>query len=253
MKKIVCALVVLALAGPASADVIITADANDADATITISYELTGGDTVRCFGLDIQLDNEETITAVECLSSDYYLNPQKFTYDGINPDFGDIPCLCDYESGLLGNEPNGITIAVCSLYAEEDPDHNEAPAASNGLVKLTLSGSACITITENGTLGGVLDEDNVDIDPVLPGEYECCVEVGCACPGDYNLDSFVAFSDASDLVDALIACGWFCMPGQPCWEDCGDYNEDGYMSFSDVSDLVDDLSGWFWFKDCSGW
>jgi hypothetical protein len=184
MKKIVCALVVLALAMPASAAVNITIEQDVAgEPNATISYECTGGDIVRCFGLDIQLDNDETIVAVECLSDDYYLNPQKFTYDGVTPNFGDTPCLCDADSGLLaGLDSNGITIAMCSLYADDDPDHNVPPATSNGLVRITLSGSACVTITENSVLPGVLKEDNSPANPTLPDP--CCIDAGCQCMGD---------------------------------------------------------------------
>jgi hypothetical protein len=133
---------------------------------------------IRCFGLNIQLDNDETIIAVECLSDDYYLNPQKFSYDGVTPDFGSTPCLCNSDDGLLpGLDSNGITIAMCSLYADDDPDHNVPPATSGGLVRITVSGEACITITENGKLGGVLDEDNVDIDPTLPNDPCVCVDL----------------------------------------------------------------------------
>lgn len=184
MKKIVCALVVLILAVPASAATTITAEQDPCDvASAIIGY--TGDDVVRCFGLDIQLDNDETIIAVECLSNDYYVNPQKFTYNGVTPDFGVIPCLCAADDGLLpGLDSNGITIAMCSLYADSDPDHNVPPATANGLVKITVSGSCCITITENGRLGGVLDEDNVDIDPTLPNDPCLCLDTGCQCFGD---------------------------------------------------------------------
>ncbi|MHC4338565.1 MAG: hypothetical protein ACYSTG_11585 [Planctomycetota bacterium] len=209
MKKIVCAFVVLMLAAPASAAVNITAVMEVVpEPNILISYECTGGEVVRCFALDIQLDNDETIIAVECLSDDYYLNPQKFTYDGVTPDFGVIPCLCAADDGILpGLDSNGITIAMCTLYAENDPDHNVPPATSNGLVRLTLSGSACITITENGRLGGIFDEDNVDIDPNLHVPY--CVSC-CQCLGDiadlYSTgppDGLVNTGDLNKLIIAM--------------------------------------------------
>ncbi|MHC4337169.1 MAG: hypothetical protein ACYSTG_04365 [Planctomycetota bacterium] len=209
MKKIVCALVLLMLAAPASAAVNITAVQDVVpEPNATISYECTGGEVVRCFGLDIQLDNDETIVAVECLSDDYYLNPQKFSYNGVTPDFGTTPCLCNADDGLLGGlDSNGITIAMCSLYADDDPDHNVPPATSNGLVRITLSGSACITITENGKLPGVLDEDNVDIDPNFVG---VCVDAGCQCLGDISdlyaagpPDGLVNSGDLNALIIAM--------------------------------------------------
>jgi hypothetical protein len=174
MKKIVCALVVLALALPASAAVEITAVA-DGDSNAVIGYVSTGGDVVRCFGLDIQLDTDAKIVAVECLSDDYYVSPGNFTYDGVTPNFGSCVCDSGEPDTLGGIDTNGITIAMCSLYADDDPDHNVPPASSNGLVKITVDGECCITITENGRRGGVLDEDNVDIDPTLPNDPCLCL------------------------------------------------------------------------------
>ena len=254
MKKIVCALVVLALAAPASAAVNITA-VQDApgEPNATISYECTGGEVVRCFGLDIQLDNDETIIAVECLSDDYYLNPQKFTYDGVTPDFGSTPCLCNADDGLLGGlDSNGITIAMCSLYADDDPDHNVPPATSDGLVKITLSGSACITITENGKLPGVLDEDNVDIDPNFVG---VCVDAGCQCLGDISdtggtgpPDTFVDIGDLNALLMAMFGqypagdgTGRYLLNPVPPGFECMDISDTGGTgppdTFVDIGDL----------------
>ena len=116
MKKIVCALAVLMLAAPASAattvDITVVQEVAF-EPNVVISYATSGG-IVRCFGLNIQLDNDETIIAVECLSDDYYLNPQKYTYEGGTPAYGDTPCLCNPHSGLLeGFDTNGVKIAMC--------------------------------------------------------------------------------------------------------------------------------------------
>jgi hypothetical protein len=202
MKKIVCAFVVLMLAAPASAAVNITAvEEVVPEPNVLISYECTAGEVVRCFALDIQLDNHQTITAVECLSDDYYLNPQKFTYDGVTPDFGVIPCLCAADDGILpGLDSNCITIAMCSLYAGNDPDHNVPPQSSGDLIRVILSGSACITITENGRLGGVLNEDNNPPGTLTlpdPNCVECCV---CPeCLGDVS--DTTGFGPPDNIVD----------------------------------------------------
>lgn len=273
MKKIVCALVVLMLAAPASADVIITCEQVPDEPNIIISYECTGDDVVRCFGLNIQLDNDETITAVECLSNDYYLNPGNFSYDGMTPSFGDPACLCD--SGepdtLPGLDSNGVTIAMCSLYASNDPDHNEPPATSNGLVKLTVSGSCCITITENGKRGGVLDEDNVDIDPTLPNDPCLCVDL-CPCPGDVSdttgfgaPDGKVDFGDLSAIVMAMITVypagdvtGIYDI-GLPDALKCADVSDttgfgppDGTIDFGDLSAVVMAMIGVYPAGDVTG-
>jgi hypothetical protein len=249
MKKIVCALVVLALAAPASAAVNITCEQDVVpEPNATVSYECTGGEVVRCFGLDIQLDNDETIIAVECLSDDYYLNPQKFTYDGVTPDFGENPCLCNADDGLLaGLDSNGITVAMCSLYADDDPDHNVPPQSSGDLLTVTLSGSACITITENGVLPGVLDEDNVDIDPNFWAG--CCVDAGCQCWGDISgptgvPDNLVSTSDLGLLMSTLGPVGSpYIIDPTPAGLECMDLSgplgcPDGKLSTSDLGALM---------------
>jgi hypothetical protein len=169
MKKILCALVVLTLAATASAEVKITC-VQPGDCNALVSYECTSGEVVRCFGLNVQLNNDETIDAIVCLSDDYYINPGNFSYDGVTPDFGDPACLCDAgePDTLDGLDSNGITVAMCSLYDDDDPDHNTPPASSGDLFLIELSQDATVTITENGQRGGVIDEDNVDIDPNLP-------------------------------------------------------------------------------------
>ena len=219
MKKIVCALVVLMFAVPASAAVTITVVQEVAlEPNVIIGY--TGDELVRCFGLNIQLDNDETIIAVECLSNDFYIGPGNFTYDGVTPDFGAIPCLCNpSEPDTLGGiDTNGITIAMCSLYADNDPDHNEPPATSNGLIRLTVSGKTCITITENGARGGVIDEDSNDIGPVLPPDPCCVVLPPKTCMGEDHPDF--------DLWQSLNEPNCWCYPRQ-CRGDIDDNQEYG--------------------------
>ena len=176
MKQIVCALVVLILAAPASAEVIITCAQVGEEPNLIVGYECTAGEEVRCFGLDLQFDNAETVVAVECISDDYYVFPGQFSYDGMTPSFG--TCDCTGKPGALPG-PNGVTIEMCSLYAADDPDHNEPPVAQNGLVIITVSGNTCITITENSLRGGgvVLADNTVDPDPNLPGLS--CAVVDC--------------------------------------------------------------------------
>lgn len=190
MKKIVCALVVLILAAPASAEVIITCAQVPDEPNFIISYECTAGEEVRCFGLDIQFNNAETVVAVECLSDDYYVFPGQFSYDGVTPSFG--TCDCTGKPGALPG-PNGVTIEMCSLYAADDDDHNEPPVAQNGLVKITVSGNTCITITENSLRGGgvVLADNTVLPDPNLPPPDECCVLVDCFPSSDPKYGQWV--------------------------------------------------------------
>ena len=276
MKKIVCALVVLILAAPASAATTITAVEDPCDnASAIIGY--TGDDVVRCFGLDIQLDNDETIIAVECLSDDYYVNPQKYTYEGGTPDYGDTPCLCNPHPGLLpGIDTNGISIAMCSLYADNDPDHNVPPAAANGLVRITVSGSCCITITENYILPGVLLEDNSPANPTLPNDPCLCLDVGCQCLGDvtdtamtipYAPDGKVNIGDLNALLMAMFAVypapdptGLYDI-GMPAGMECMDitdtamsipYAPDGKINIGDLNALLMAMFGVYPAPDPTG-
>jgi len=207
-------------AAPGWAGVVITCAQVPNEPNVVISYECTAGEEVRCFGLDIQFNNAETVVAVECLSDDYYVYLGQFSYDGVTPNFG--TCDCTGKPGALPG-PNGVTIEMCSLYADDDPDHNEPPAASNGLVKITVSGSTCITITENSLRGGgVLLADNTVLpDPNLPDPSGCCIESGCCCvpPGPECVQWKLQGKP-----------GAWCCPHQAE----GDLNGDGYCNPIDV-------------------
>lgn len=220
MKKILFAVVVLMLVAPASAKVFITCDQPVPDEpNLVISYECTEGEEVRCFGLDLQFDTAAQIVAVECLSDDYYVYPGQFSYDGSTPSFG--TCDCTGKPGALPG-PNGVTIEMCSLYADDDPDHNEAPQSSGDLVKLTVDASACITITENSLRGGgvVLADNTVLSDPNLPDPCECCVVAGCFPPGDPMYQNWV---------DVGKPGSWCC-----AYHGQGDTNGDGCINIVDM-------------------
>lgn len=185
MKKIVFALAVLMFATPALAEVQIICAQVPNEPNIVISYVCTLGEDVRCFGLNIQLNNDETISAVECLSTDYYVYPGQFSYDGVTPSFGSCVCGSGYPDTLPGLDSNGVTIEMCSLYAAEDPEHQDPPAASGDLLKITVTGECLLDITENGIRGGVIDEDNVDIDPNVIDPVSDCNVSGLDCfPSD---------------------------------------------------------------------
>jgi len=220
MKKILFAVVVLMLVAPASAKVFITCDQPvPGEPNLIISYNCTEGEEVRCFGLDLQFDTAAAIVAVECLSDDYYVSPGQFSYDGQTPDFG--TCDCTGKDGALPG-PNGVTIEMCSLYADDDPDHNEPPQSSGDLVKLTVDASACITITENSLRGGgvVLVDNTVLDDPCLPGPGECCVVAGC-------------FPSADPMYQNWVDVG---KPGSWCcdYHAMGDTNGDGKINVIDL-------------------
>jgi hypothetical protein len=125
MKKILFVLVALLFAGPAWADVDITAalDATDAsECTVIISFDARSEPNLpRAFSLDIQADNDANITDVTLLSADYVIHPGTIAINtsGVVTDYGspvapqsDLPS--DTKPGL---DSNGVTIEMGSLYA----------------------------------------------------------------------------------------------------------------------------------------
>ena len=189
MKKIIFVLAVLVLAVPVFARVDITCAQVGDEPNVIVSYNNTEGQPVRAFALNITVDGGATITAVECLNSDYYIYPGSIDIDdGEVEEDGWGSCVCDpedYDDTLPGLDSNGVTIEMASLYAAADPEHPDAPAASGQLLKLTLDGGSesCITIEGNVLRGKVVLEDATSVDPNALG---CCADLGCACLGDVS-------------------------------------------------------------------
>jgi hypothetical protein len=223
MKKIVFALAVLMFATPALAEVQIICEQVPNEPNIVIKYVCTEGEDVRCFGLNIQLNNAETISAVECLSTDYYVYPGQFSYDGVTPSFGSCVCGSGYPDTLPGLDSNGVTIEMCSLYAAEDPEHQNPPAASGDLVKLTVTGECLLEITENGIRGGVIDEDNVDIDPNVIDPVSDCNVTGLDCFTDPDPVK------VQNWIDVGKPQSWCCD-----YQAMGDCNGDGCINILDL-------------------
>jgi len=167
MKKIILALVVLALAIPASAEVLITCVQVDTGPSVIVSYMNGEAEPVRAFALEIILD-EGTIVAVSCLSSDYYIFPGSINIvDGDVEDWGECAIV----------DGNVAIIEMGSLYAAEDACHPAAPPDDGNLVLVTVSGNCNISIKENELRGGVVmetPEDEPDVN--APG---CTVDVEC--------------------------------------------------------------------------
>ena len=164
MRKIRFVLaVVLMLSAPAWAEVLITGVDQGDDANAVISFVNSEGQHVRGFGLDIIVDGGAVITAVECLSTDYYVYPGSIEISD-NTVTNPGTCVCDagqYDDTLGGLDTNGVTIEMAALYSPNDPEHPNAPADSGALLKITLSGNdqQTVCIRSNGLRGGVVMED----------------------------------------------------------------------------------------------
>jgi hypothetical protein len=154
------------------AEVLITGVDQGDDANAVISFTNTEGQHVRGFALDIIVDGGSVITAVECLSMDYYIYPGSIQIAD-NTVTNPGTCVCDagqYDDTLGGLDSNGITVEMASLYSPNDPEHPNAPADSGPLLKITLSGNdtQTICVRTNGLRGGVVMEDVTSVEPNAP-------------------------------------------------------------------------------------
>jgi hypothetical protein len=272
MKKLACALVVLLATAPAWADVNISAsaagdpcDANQA--IITISYSEDEVGQVRAFALDITLEGEANVVAVDCVNGDYYIYPGSIDIasDGTINSWGSCLCSSSYAGTLPGLDSNGVTVEMGSLYEEGEP----APADANTLVVLTINGCGDVNVllAENVIRGGVVMEDP-DASPtvnltgtsttlpdcptgkclvvgqtvggnlITQAMYDLWVSLGepaswcydCHSLGDTNGDCFV---DAVDV--QLFVAAW------SVYDADADTNNDGTIDAVDVQAL---LNGW---------
>ncbi len=120
MKKLVCALVVLLATAPAwaSVDISASAAADPCDANqaiITISYSEDEAGQVRAFALDVTLEGEANVVAVECVNGDYYIYPGSIDISSDGEVDGWGSCLCD--SSYAGTLPGWTPTALRSRWA----------------------------------------------------------------------------------------------------------------------------------------
>lgn len=171
MRKIIFALVLLMLAAPAWAEVLITGVDQADEANAVISFANSEGQHVRAFSVDIIVDGGAVISAVECLNDDYYVYPGSVEISD-NEVTNPGSCVCDdsYDDTLGGLDTNGVTIEMASLYSPNDPEHPNEPADSGVLLKITLVGNdqQTVCIRANGLRGGVVMEDASTVEPNAP-------------------------------------------------------------------------------------
>ncbi len=240
MKKIIFVLVVLMLTTSVWAGEVLITCAQDApgDPNVTIGYVNTTGQPVRAFALNITVDGGATISAVECLNSDYYIYPGSIDIDdGEVEEGGWGSCVCDagdYDDTLPGLDSNGVTIEMASLYAATDPEHTTAPADSGDLLKIKVSGACCITIEGNVLRGKVVLEDATSVDPNAPG---CCATgfdpyvdtcwSAIQCPGQASGDATCDGNvNAVDLFK--LKQSWLKKFGDVGYNCCANFNHDSF-------------------------
>jgi hypothetical protein len=202
MKKIILALVVLAIALPASAEVLITCEQPDVNVLeAVVSYDNGEAEPVRAFALEIMVD-ACGIDSISCLSEDYYIYPG--TIDIQN---GQVQ---NFGTCVVSIDANVAVVEMGSLYAAEDPCHTTAPPDEGDLLLVTVTGACNMCIKEESLRGGVVMESVGAVDVNAP----CCEieEPGCACLGDISdtagtgpPDGFVDIGDLNALLMAMFA------------------------------------------------
>jgi hypothetical protein len=251
MKRIVFALLVLMVAAPAGAEVLITCEpAVPNEPNIIVGYVNTEGQPVRSFALDITADGRGRIIDVNCVSTDYYLCYVYPTAVEFN-DAGEVVNWGLYD--VSGQGAAGITVEMAWLYNPNDPDHNTPPADQGDLLNVTVDQDYCtsVEIDENELLGGVVMEDGNSVPATCTGcwvgpifcmdcddpDFDMWYSVGapaCWCYdcfdcGDSDGDCMLNFVDVQNFMG-----GWPPEPHNPCV----DFNKDGQITFEDLNVII---------------
>jgi hypothetical protein len=244
MRKILLTLVVLLLATPAWADVVISAEQTD-DCIVTVSFDAsTETNLVRAISLDIKLDNDANIVSATGVNADYYVYPGTIQIDAAgnvtNPgtavaEYGDLP-----SDTLPGLDSNGITIEMASLYAPVGPTSPNAPDTSGALLQFEVDADCTVTITANvsraGAKGVVMEDPDEDPTVVLPDPLAVTCGVVCMNVGDTIGD--ITITQA--IVDLWVSIGspieWCCESNSK-----GDANLDEFTNPSDVVPIINAL------------
>ncbi len=176
MRKLCFVLTTLLLTTPAFAGVTISCEQAGAyDANVVVSYEASDDANLpRGFGMNIMLNNDETITGITSASGDYWVYPGTINISGgAIIDYGDPvapqdPCFPGRELG--GIDTNGMTIEMGSLYNDPcDPCHPSPPPTSGELLRFTVSGDCNVSIEGNAARGNVVLETTVEASVVYTG------------------------------------------------------------------------------------
>ena len=175
MKKIIVALVVLALAVPSMAAVTISAaDDGNNDGWVTISYvqsDTSAGKRPRAFALDVTASAGE-ICEVDTSGAQpfgVYMGTIVIDGDGIVTDVGS-PVAPSGDPGAAGPLGSGaVTLEMGSIYDPCAPGGDQ-PAFSGDLIKVKVNTSCNLTIAANAVraAGGVVLEDGTTPGAGLP-------------------------------------------------------------------------------------
>lgn len=155
MKKIIAALVVLAIAIPAFGAVTITAtQISGSEAQISYSGA-SGVNPVRGFGIDVTVDSN-AIVDYNDTSADYQIFPGSVQVDafGVISSYGTpIGNPADHPDTEDGLDTGGVTVEMASLY-DVTP-----PATAGDLLVLIVDGDCNMSMAGNAARGNVVLED----------------------------------------------------------------------------------------------
>lgn len=212
MRKVSLILAVLLFAAPALARVDIICEQIGDTNEVLVRYVVTVGEPniVRAFALDITVDNGVITEVNDDVSAWYDIYPGSISIvDGNVVDDGNaVADPCDHSDTQLGIDSNGVTVEMGALYSPPDDAHG--PPLTGDLLTFFVSESCHVTITENGTRGGVVltDPNQAPDDVNAPG---CDIDV--PPPGCFP-------SDHPDYPQWLVAGQLLGMPagqGPECW------------------------------------
>jgi hypothetical protein len=175
MKKIIVALVVLALAVPSMAAVTISAtDDGNNDGWVTIGYvqsDTSAGKRPRAFALDLSVSAGEIceVDTSGCEPFGIYMGTIEIDGEGFVTDYGSPVAPAD-DPGAAGPLGSGaVTLEMGSLYDPCAPGADQ-PAFSGTLIKVKLNTSCNLTVAANTAraAGGVVLEDGTTPGAGLP-------------------------------------------------------------------------------------
>ena len=208
MKKIFVVLAVVMIAAPTWAAVTITCtqgttagDCNE----VTVSYSVTGPNSVRAFALDVTVSSGEIVDVIDAsYNVDYNVYPGSIQISGgvVTGAGSPVGDPCNYSGTLGGEGTGGATMEMGSLYeGENGPNAITNPV----LFKFIVSESCTVDVNVNPARGGVVME-NPDENPglVSPGVVVVipCGPTDCMCIGH---------TDYSEWVDVNKPDSW-------CWD-----------------------------------
>jgi hypothetical protein len=214
MKKLCFVLTALLLAVPAAYAADVTISCTDDGDEVTVSYTASAdANKPRAFGLNIELNNGETITSLTLLDPNYWVYPGTIDINEsgvIENDGNGIGQQDDaaYPDTLYGLDSNGITIEIGSLHSPPEYDSPNAPDLSSDILKFTVSGDCNVAISGNAARGNVVLYDTTAAD--VDYGSGCTVTIGAAS----CRDQFTTTEQA--LFDRYSANGKD--PNSWCWQ-----------------------------------